>query len=154
MNPLSDKWTTRYLNLAKEVSSWSKDTSTKTGAIIMTLDGDPVSHGWNGIPPNVMDDVDTRLERPLKYRYFEHAERNAIYGATMADLSNCVIYCTHYPCADCARGIIRKRIKYVVVDSKYGRKGVTGFNARWEDSFGDSEIMFNEAGVTVIEVDL
>jgi dCMP deaminase len=120
----------------------------------MTSDGEPVSFGFNGIPPNVDDTQECRHERPLKYKYFEHAERNAIYGATKADLSDCVMYCTHYPCHDCARGIIRKKIKTVVVDSRNGKSGISGFNQRWNDSFSESEIMFKESGVTVIEINM
>lgn len=154
MDVKNQKWSVRFLKLAYEVSSWSKDTSTKTGAVIMTKDGEPVSFGFNGIPPNVDDENPTRYERPLKYKYFEHAERNAIYGATKADLSDCILYSTHYPCHDCARGIIRKKIKTVVIDSKHGKEGTTGFNCRWDDSFTDSEIMFREAGVEVIEINM
>lgn len=154
MNVTSEKWNKRFLNLAYEVASWSKDTSTKTGAVIMTKNGEPVSFGYNGLPPDVRDDVPERNERPLKYKYYEHAERNAIYGATIANLSDCVLYCTHYPCTDCARGIIRKRIKTVVVDAKHGTSGCTGFNERWNESFSESRIMFEEAGVEIIEVTL
>lgn len=154
MNVLTDKWMKRYLKLCYEVCSWSKDQSTKTGAIIVTSDGDPVSWAFNGMPPNIDDSIEERHERPLKYKYFEHAERNAIYGATKADLQDCIMFCTHYPCSDCARGIIRKKIKTVVVDAKHGKGGVTGFNERWNDSFSESETMFREAGVNVIEVNL
>lgn len=154
MNVLEGKWARRFLKLAYEVSSWSKDQSTKTGSVIMTKDGDPISFGFNGMPPGVDDHVSERQVRPLKYKYFEHAERNAIYGATKADLSDCVLYCTHYPCHDCARGIIRKKIKTVVVDAKNGKSGLSGFNERWNDSFSESEIMFKEAGVTVIEINM
>lgn len=153
---VSEKWSKRFLKLAYNVSEWSKDNSTRTGAVIMTQDGDPVSFGWNGIPPNVNDSEELveRHQRPLKYKYYEHAERNAIYGATKADLSGCVMYCTHFPCHDCARGIIRKKIKTVVVDKKHGSSGDTGFNERWNDSFTDSRTMLIEAGVTIIEVDM
>lgn len=154
MDILSEKWLKRMMELSYKVSSWSKDPSTKTGSVIVTLDGDPISWGFNGIPPEVDDSCCDRLERPLKYKYFEHAERNAIYGATKSDLRDCVLFCTHYPCHDCARAIIRKKIKTVVIDKKHGKNGETGFNSRWDDSFTDSEIMFKEANVTVIEVDM
>lgn len=154
MNILSEKWLKRMMELSYTVSSWSKDKSTKTGSVIVTKDGDPVSWGYNGMPPDVNDDVEERNERPLKYKYFEHAERNAIYGATKADLSDCVLFCTHYPCHDCARAIIRKKIKTVVIDRKHGKNGETGFNSRWDDSFTESQTMFIEAGVNVIEVNM
>jgi dCMP deaminase len=154
MDILSRKWLKRMMDLAYNVSSWSKDTSTKTGSVIVSYDGDPISWGFNGFPPLVNDDIPERMERPLKYKFIEHAERNAIYGATRTDLRSCVLFCTHYPCHDCARAIIRKKIKTVVIDKRHGRNGETGFNERWDDSFTDSEQMFKEAGVTVIEVDM
>ena len=49
------KWDTRFLRLAFEVASWSKDHSTKVGAVIIGPDKDPRSFGYNGLPRGVND---------------------------------------------------------------------------------------------------
>ena len=50
-----DKWDERYLRLAKEVASWSKDPSTKVGAVAV-LDGSVLAQGYNGFPKYIQDD--------------------------------------------------------------------------------------------------
>ena len=150
MDITNKKWCNRILKLAKEVASWSKDESTQVGAFILDEHGRPVSFGYNGLPRGVDDDVLERHQRPTKYYFFEHAERNAIYNSK-GDLTNCIIYVTHFPCADCARGIIQEQIKTVVIDRDFG------FASEWakrnKDSYTASMEMFREAGVRVIEIE-
>jgi dCMP deaminase len=117
---MDDKWNQRFINLATEVSSWSKDTSTKVGAVIMTADRLPVSFGYNGMPPGIDDTKHERHQRPEKYFWFEHAERNAIYQADRHLLTGSVMYVTHFPCADCARAIIKSKISEIVYDESSG----------------------------------
>jgi len=151
MNIKSHKWSARFLKLALEISSWSKDTSTKVGAVIMDKNGEPVSWGYNGMPPGVDDTIAERMERPVKYCYMEHAERNAIYQASKK-MNKGHIFITHPPCTDCARGIIKKKLKRVIVD---GANGINSeFGARYADSFKHTMIMFEEAGVEYVEIDL
>lgn len=152
MDILSAKWKARWLEQAKQVASYSKDESTQVGAIIKTLSGDPVSEGWNGMPPGV-DEKPERHLRPTKYFFMEHAERNAIYG-TDRYLDDCVMFVTHAPCADCARGIVRKRIKHVVVDLANGYDSDFA-KARWDTcGFQYALEMFEESGITVHHFDL
>ena len=75
------KWHYRFMELAKLVATWSKDTSTKTGAVIVGPDKEIRATGYNGFVRGVDDDVFERFERPTKYDFFEHAERNAVYTA-------------------------------------------------------------------------
>jgi len=138
-------WDGRWLALAREVGSWSKDRSTKVGCIIIGDGKRMLSAGYNGFPRGVDDDIDARHERPLKYLLTEHAERNAIYNAARngADLWDSVMYSTLYPCADCARAIIQSGIvKVITPEPDWSLPG-------WADSFAASKIMFREAGVRV-----
>lgn len=148
---MDNKWNRRFLKLAHEIASWSKDESSKVGAVILDEDRKPKSFGYNGPPRNIDDNKPHRRIRPAKYFYFEHAERNAIYNAE-SSLSRCTLYVTHYPCADCARGIIQNEITKVVVDAKNGENGEL-FN-RMPDNYGASKEMLEEAGIQVIEVEL
>ena len=85
------KWHYRFMELAKLVATWSKDTSTKTGAVIVGPDKEIRATGYNGFVRGVDDDVFERFERPTKYDFFEHAERNAVYNACLC--GTCVKGC-------------------------------------------------------------
>ena len=67
---MSLKWDQRFLRLALEIASWSKDESTKVGSVVVGPKREIRSTGYNGIPRGVDDDVAARHERPLKYSFF------------------------------------------------------------------------------------
>jgi dCMP deaminase len=110
-----DKWDERFIGLAAYISDWSKDPSTKVGAVVV----DPntrriVSTGFNGFPVGV-EDTEARLKnRKLKYEMVVHAEQNAlVFAGTQA--AGCTIYVNPLPpCARCAVIIIQSQIKRVV----------------------------------------
>lgn len=109
---MNTKWHLRFLDMAKLVATWSKDRSTQVGAVAVGSNREVRAMGYNGFPRGVDDDVEERYERPVKYLFTEHAERNLLYNATRigVSLDGCALYCTHFPCADCARGIIQSGI--------------------------------------------
>lgn len=147
-----EKWTKRFIGLARYISGWSKDESTKVGAVIMTSEGMPVSYGFNGFPMGVNDSIQERLERPLKYKYVSHAERNAIDLAPTHNLSSCSLYATHFPCVECAKSIIQKKIKTVYVDFENSHLNDNDFYSRWGDDVEITMTMFSEAGVELVIV--
>ena len=114
----SEKWHYRFMEVARLIATWSKDPNTKTGAIVVGPDREIRATGYNGLVRGVNDDIPERMERPTKYDFFEHAERNAVYNAclTGTSLKGCVLYATHPPCTDCARAIIQAGIKMVVTN--------------------------------------
>ena len=140
------KWHSRFLKLAHEVASWSKDRSTKVGAVIMGPDRDPRSFGYNGFPRNVNDEVEERHERPLKYSWTEHAERNAIYNAGRfgVALAGCSIYINRFPCASCARAIIQCGISRICCPQQPVNDGAL------DHSFDVSQVLIRESGITLI----
>jgi dCMP deaminase len=111
-----NKWDQMYIDLANFVSKWSKDTSTKTGAVITDSDNRVISIGYNGFPTGVNDDIKERYEKPIKYMYTEHAERNAIYHAAKNGISlkGGTMYIMWFPCSACARAIIQSGISKLV----------------------------------------
>lgn len=143
----SDKWHKRFMEVAELVSTWSKDPSTKVGAIVVGPDREIRSTGYNGLVRGVDDDKPERLERPTKYDFFEHAERNAVYNACLigASLKGCVIYVTSMPCPDCARAIIQSGIKMVVTYKPEFDENAP--QNTWRDKLVFSEEMFKEAGI-------
>ena len=138
------KWDIRFLEMARNAASWSKDPSTKVGAIIVDDDKRVISVGYNGFPKGVRDDerLDDRQE---KYKIIVHAERNALLFAN-TNVKNCHIYTYPFlPCSVCAGMIIQAGIKRVV--------SVKNNNLRWQQDFKVSRKMFQEAEIHVIEYD-
>lgn len=147
MNVTDTKWAGRLLKMAKEVASWSKDSSTKVGAVITTTDGSPVSWGFNGMPMGIDDDVPERHERPYKYKWMAHAERNAMDLAQKTDMSDCVMFVTFSPCTSCAQSIIQRKIKTLVVDEDFTADKMP---ERWQEDMRVAVEMLTEAGVTIV----
>ena len=102
---MSTNWNKRFLDLANHISKWSRDPNRKCGAVIVGQDNREKSMGYNGLPNNCdLDNIDIkkRYEKPLKYMWVEHAERNAIYlGRNGISLDGCKMYVTYFPCCDC-----------------------------------------------------
>jgi len=138
---ISDKdWDFRFLELATSISKWSKDPSTKVGAVIVNPDKKIVTLGYNGFPRNVRDDH--RLQtREIKYDLIVHAEANAIIHARES-LWDCTIYTMPFmPCSKCAGLIIQAGIKRVV--------SIDADNARWNGNFRLSKAILTEARLDV-----
>ncbi len=100
----------------QHISGWSKDKNRKVGAVIVDNDNVVLSMGYNGIPRGCDDSIECRYDRPIKYLYTEHAERNAIYHAARhgVSLKGCRLYVTLFPCADCARALIQSGITKII----------------------------------------
>jgi dCMP deaminase len=141
-------WTNYFLNIAEQVKLKSKDESTQIGAVVVGLDNEVLSTGYNSFPRGLDDTKQERQERPEKYFWFEHAERNAIYNAARigVSLKNSTIYLTSgIPCMDCARGIVNSGIKVVWCK----RVCTTKNKEKWEESQMKSMQLLNECGVQV-----
>ena len=95
------------------------------------------------------DDIDARHERPLKYLFTEHAERNAIYNAIREYFKQCRIYINWFPCADCARGIIQVGIAEVIIDARGREENRKRWSERWGENMLVGLEMLLEAGVKV-----
>ena len=101
-----DKWDRRFLELAKTVAGWSKDPSTKVGAVI-TIGNRIVSLGYNGFAAGVDDSVERYQDRDFKYAAVLHAEENAMLFAR-GDIRGCIIYTWPMPpCSRCAAKLIQ-----------------------------------------------
>lgn len=144
------KWDQKFINLVDEIASWSKDTNRQVGCVIVNDDKDILTQGYNGFPRNADDNTDLRrYERPLKYLWTEHAERNAIYNAarTGTSLKGGTLYCNFFPCIDCCRGTIQVGIKKV-----YAPKPDLN-HEKWGDGWLEGIIMLKECGVEIIWTD-
>lgn len=148
---MNDSWVLKHFIKTVDVASDSKDDSTKCGAVIVRQDNSIASTGYNGFPRGVLETPE-RMERPAKYLFTEHAERNAIYNCADQSLEGYSIFVFTYPhelftCADCARAIIQSGIKYVYYPRHSGDQ--TDREMEWNDSTQAAHEMFLEAGVEV-----
>jgi dCMP deaminase len=109
-----DKWDARFYDLAKHISTWSKDPSTKVGAVIVNDLKQVVGIGYNGFPRGILDSESRYSERGTKHLFVVHAERNALDNA-FTDVRGCSMYITHFPCNECMKSILQRGIKRVIV---------------------------------------
>lgn len=136
-------WNKRFLDLCDHIATWSKDPSTKLGSVIVDDKKRIVSVGYNGFPRGVDDSADRYNDRPTKYLFVAHAERNALDNAPMS-VEGCTLYITLLPCNECAKSIIQRGITRVVT-YRTEREDVFNWNVMKQ--------MFHEAGVELIFVE-
>lgn len=135
------KWALRFLEMARAVGSWSKDT-TKVGALL--VDGKSVLlTAFNG-PAQGVEDKPERFSRENgeKYLWAEHAEQNLITLAARHGLSTAgkTVVCTHFCCSRCAGILVQAGIKEVILGN-----GTTSMPTR---EFDVAKTKFEESGVT------
>lgn len=140
-----DDYDIRYMRLAREFSTWSKDPSTRLGAVAISEENKIVlSQGYNGFPRGIKDDYRLYI-RKLKYNHIVHAEMNVIYNAYQNGISlkGSTLYVFGLPvCLDCANAIIQVAFKRIVIcDIKN--------DDRWNKSFQVTLNKFKEAGILV-----
>ena len=144
-------WDEYYLSICRVVAARSKDPNTQIGCIIAGPAHEIRSTGYNSFPRGIRDDVPERLERPAKYLWMEHAERNAICNSARCGtpLEGCTLYVEIMPCMDCARAIVQAGITGVVVSRERMKQYSSDY---YNKHFGLVEVLFREAGVKVRQV--
>lgn len=140
-------WDERFLSMAQLVSTWSKDPSTKVGAVIVTPENLVISVGYNGFAKRMPDAAENYADRKAKYSRIVHAETNAILFAR-GDVRGFTLYCTFPPCDRCAVQIIQAGIARVVCPQMVEGEAA----ARWREFFETARKYFNESGVVLVEV--
>lgn len=137
-------WDQRGLALAEFVADWSKDPSTKVGAVIMRPNHSIASIGFNGLPIGVKDTEERLGHRPTKYRMTVHAERNALAFAVESLIGYTIYTWPFAPCPQCAGDIIQRGIRRAVAPPLPER-----LRERWEEDITYTMAMFKEAGVVL-----
>lgn len=163
-------WNEYFFRHVYLAASKSKDDRTKIGAVLVRPDSKAIiSEGFNGICRNVVDPADDlykipyswtpigeearipflkRKEKPTKYFFYEHAERNSIYNCARHGIStlNATIFTQGIPCADCSRGIIQAGISKIIVHKQWPN---LTHSPAWVESINYSKEMLFEAGVEI-----
>ena len=142
------KWDRRFLELARLVSTWSKDPSTGVGAVLVNDQKHVVGMGYNGFAAGVIDSPERYNDRPTKYKMVVHAEQNAIIQAGHRARGS-ILYV--YPpfgspniCHDCAKLAIQAGIACVM---GYEPDADNPRAANWHESLELAGVMFTEAGI-------
>ena len=135
-------WDVRFMRMAHEVASWSKDPSTKVGCVLVK-DRKIISMGYNGFPRLIEDDLNRLIDREVKYEMTVHAEQNAVITAALHGISTAgsTAYVTFSPCSRCAAVLIDAGISTVVVSA------ADVIPDRWLENFRLAAELLNEAGI-------
>lgn len=143
-----DKWDARFMQIAGVIAGWAScfQIERKIGAVIVK-NKRIMTTGYNGAPAGLKTCVQRgkclrrELNIPSGTRqemcYAIHAEQNAVIQAARLGISidGGTLYCTHQPCAVCAKIIVNAGIVRVVYREGY------------PDPFAME--VFSEAGVLV-----
>ena len=134
-------WNKRFLDLAETFSTWSKDPSTKVGAVLINDFKQIVGTGYNGFARGVPDHPEDYENRDLKYKKIVHAEINAVLNAGLP-VRGSTLYCTFFPCPQCAAFLINAGVKKIVARENPS-------DERWAEEQKIAETMFVQAGIGV-----
>lgn len=139
-------WDRRFLDLASFISGWSKDPSTKTGAVIVRPDKTIASVGYNGFPRGLDDRQEYYDDRPTKYSRTVHCEMNALLHAREPIQSYTLFTTPFMSCDRCAVHMLQAGITRFVYP-----KADADAMTRWAEAFERTTQFFSEAGVEYIE---
>jgi dCMP deaminase len=140
------KWDFRFLQMAKLVSSWSKDPSTQTGAVIVRPNRTVAGVGFNGFP-HAMPDVDDNYgNREEKYSRIIHCEINALIFSGGIPAGSTLYTWPFLSCDRCCvqmvqAGIVRFVAPFPTEDQ----------SERWGSAFNKVKRYCIEMGVDVLE---
>lgn len=148
MNSEDFKWHQRFMLLARQVATWSKDPSTKVGCVLAKKKK-VLSVGYNGFPKNISDDLNILIDRDKKYEITVHAEVNAVTTAALHGVvtEGSSAYVTFNPCSRCASVLINAGIDAIYVD------GGSTVPERWLENFILASRILAEAGVEYHTID-
>lgn len=112
---MNNKWDMRFAQLASTIAGWSKDPSTKVGAVVVRPDKTVASIGYNGFPAGMEDKPEWYADRDEKLKRVIHAEHNALKHCEHENITGSTIYVYPLrPCIKCARKIYERGITRVV----------------------------------------
>lgn len=144
---MTDEHNQDLLRRAYREALRSPDPSTQNGAIVLNANGVVIGAGCNTFTEGITVTSDL-LERPKKYAFIEHAERNALY--TAARLNGLqpphIIAAAWASCADCARAIVGMGVKVLVRHVRADDEG------RWNESIEWGDQILKAASVEIIDV--
>lgn len=127
MTLATSRWDAHALQLALDHAAMSKDPSRGFGSVLVGINREPVSDGFNGFPRGIYDHQHRLHDRPLKHKLVIHSEVNAILNAARRGTStrNTTLYLVglhktrleaygSLPCIRCTMPLIQAGICEIV----------------------------------------
>jgi dCMP deaminase len=107
-----------------------------------------LSAGYNGMPRGIDETIESRWERPVKYKYVVHAETNGIYNSSLngVSLKNSICIVTMFPCSNCAKALIQVGVKKIITHEPNLE------HERWGEDFKYSLELLNEVHMDMIYI--
>jgi dCMP deaminase len=140
-----EKWDERFLGIAAQIATWSKDPSIGVGAVAVNGRRQILSTGYNGFPRGVKDTEERLMHRESKYAMTVHAEMNCVLSAAYngVSLDGATMYVHGVPvCADCAKSLVQAGVGRLVMRSRFP------ISDKWLESFVEyTQAMFREVGI-------
>ena len=139
---------------AYKIAQNSPDPSTQNGALLVTdsKEGKVFASDCNRFPDGIKE-IAERWERPIKYKYIEHAERNVIYNVAKKGedyfTEKAVMVCPWAACTDCARAIIQAGITTLITH----KQSHDHSSEMWIDEVALAFSMLEEAGINIVMYD-
>lgn len=143
MSNINAAYVKEMFDLAITTASYSKDPSTKVGAVA-AVNKRVIGTGRNGFPPGVSDNPSLYENRDLKLLLVNHAEKNLI-SICGDQIRGGDIFVTFPVCNDCAGMLITAGVSRVFTIIPKDFAGVWFY--RWKLS----KAMFEEVGIEVFE---
>lgn len=145
VNQFLSHWDRRFLRIAEEIRSWSKDPGTKVGCVLVQ-DRRMIATGYNGFPSTLSDSLELYEDREYKLAVTVHAEKNAILNAAKngAKTEGATAYVTFPPCSQCAASLIQAGISQVICPNPANAP------ERWRASFKLANDMLYNSGVKLL----
>lgn len=143
----SQKWDKRFLDLAALVASWSRDPSTKTGAVIVGPDKRVISVGFNGFPQGMPDHEEWYANREEKYSRIVHCEVNALIFAGHVPAESTLYTHPFLSCDRCVVQMLQAGIRRFVAPHP-SADAVT----RWGTAFDRTRRYINDSGGHFLEL--
>lgn len=111
-------WHNYFLGLAKVASQRSHDIHTQHGCVITDSNNRILGVGYNGFPRG-LDDTQLPTNRPDKYQWMIHAERNALANCVVRP-DNGIAYVTGQCCNDCIMALWQEGVNTVYMTDTHG----------------------------------
>ena len=143
---MSDKWAARMMEVARTVAKWSKDPSTKCGAVI-TDDRRIVSTGYNGFAANVDDSPENYADRAFKLDNVIHCEENALLQAR-EPVNGFQLFVTGMMCSSCTARVIQSGISMVVIP--HPSEDPFFYRDDWKESFNRAKQQLEDSEVSLV----
>lgn len=152
-NKMEVDYNIRFMRLAREYSTWSKDPKKKIGCVAVK-DKQVLSQGYNGFPRNIKDDWRLYV-KSKKLPMVVHAEMNMLLNAlnNSINIKESIVYIYGLPsCSDCVKSLIQAGVsKIYMCDETNGKSQSWSFDS---DTFSVARSMLEEANIQYFFIDV